>query len=67
MHCGEATAEYNLTTFVVVDVASMWTELLAIRGRPYHCVSDGMEYARRPFPFAIREWRHNGGESSTNS
>jgi hypothetical protein len=45
----------------------MWTELLAIRGRPYHCVSDGMEYARRPFPFAIREWRHNGGESSTNS
>ncbi|MBM3469656.1 MAG: transposase family protein [Armatimonadetes bacterium] len=62
-HCGETLAGFHLTSLVVVDVATGWTELQAVWGKNYHRVATAVHFVRKRLPFPIRELHtDNGGE-----
>lgn len=63
MHCGESTEGFHLTTLVVVDVATGWTECQPIWGKGQQRVGTGMHLVRQRLPFALKELHtDNGGE-----
>jgi hypothetical protein len=62
-HCGESTEGFYLTSLVLVDVATSWTECEAIWGKGQERVGGGVHRARRRLPPALRELHvDNGGE-----
>ena len=56
-----------LTSLVVVDVATLWTELQALWGLHYHHVCDGVRYVNARFPFPLREWHSDNGSEFLNA
>lgn len=63
MHCGESTEGLHLTTLVVVDVATGWTECQPIWGKGQQRVGTGLHLVRERLPFALKELHtDNGGE-----
>ena len=67
LHCGDTTAGFYLTSLVVVDVATLWTELQALWGLHYHHVCDGVRYVNARFPFPLREWHSDNGSEFLNA
>ena len=62
-HCGESTQGFYLTTLLVVDVATGWTEVEAIWGKGQTRVQQGIHAVRERLPLALRELHtDNGGE-----
>ncbi len=62
-HCGESTQGFYLTTLLVVDVATGWTEVEAIGGKGQTRVQQGIRAVRERLPLALRELHtDNGGE-----
>jgi len=52
-HCGGTTDGAFLYTFTLTDVATTWTECLALLHRSQHGVVQALNQARRLFPFPI--------------
>ena len=52
-HCGGTTDGAFLYTFTLTDIATTWTECLALLHRSQHGVVHALEQARRLFPFPI--------------
>jgi hypothetical protein len=62
-HCGSTTAGFYLTTLVVVDVATGWTDLDAVWGKGYDRVGGSIRRLRERLPVKLRELHtDNGGE-----
>ncbi len=62
-HCGESTAGFYLTTLLVVDVATGWTEVEAIWGKGQTRVHQGIRAIRERLPIGLRALHtDNGGE-----
>lgn len=66
-HGGESTAGFYLTTLVVVDVATGWTELEALWGHGQERVAGALERIRRRLPFALRELHTDNGSEFLNA
>jgi Integrase core domain len=63
LHCGESTAGFCLSSLVMVDVATGWTEVRVVWGKTQSRVRGGLERVRRGLPFELRELHtDNGGE-----
>lgn len=65
-HCGTSTAGFSLTTLVVIDVATSWTECQAVWGKGQQRVSTALHVARRRFPLALREVHTDNGSEFLN-
>jgi hypothetical protein len=52
-HCGGTTDGAFLYTFTLTDIATTWTECLALLHHSQHGVVHALEQARRLFPFPI--------------
>ena len=62
-HCGESTNGFYLTTLCAVDVASGWTECLAVWGKGQERVGSAIHRMRQRLPFALLGLdSDNGGE-----
>ena len=62
-HGGDSSAGEYIHTLQMIDVATGWSELVAIFGRSSRVMVDGWEYLQRRLPFPVREIHpDNGGE-----
>jgi hypothetical protein len=52
-HCGQTTEGQYLNTLTVTDLATGWTECLAIRQKSQHLVSEAIRELRTRLPFAL--------------
>ena len=52
-HCGETTAGQYLNTLTVTDLATGWTECLAIRQKSQHLVAEAIRELRIRLPFPL--------------
>ena len=52
-HCGETTAGQYLNTLTVTDLASGWTECLAILQKSQHLVAEAIRELRLRLPFPL--------------
>jgi hypothetical protein len=52
-HCGESTGGFYLNTLCTVDVASGWTECLAVWGKGQERVKTAVHRMRQRLPFAL--------------
>jgi hypothetical protein len=50
-HCGTSTAGQYLNTLTVTDVATAWTECIAVLGKSQRFVVDALRAVRARFPF----------------
>lgn len=63
LHCGETTAGFHLTTLVIVDVATGWSDYEVVWGKAQERVGGAVERVRRRLPIEVREFHtDNGGE-----
>jgi hypothetical protein len=63
LHCGESVAGFYLTTLVMVDVATGWSDYEAVWGKGQQRVGGAVERVRRRAPIPVRELHSdNGGE-----
>lgn len=62
-HCGSSTASFYLTTLVVVDVVTGWTECVPVWGKGESRVGGAADRVRRCLPFPMVGLHcDNGGE-----
>jgi hypothetical protein len=62
-HCGETVEGFFLTSSVVVDVATGWTECQAVWGKGYERVGTAVHLIRQRLPMPLRALHtDNGGE-----
>jgi len=62
-HCGYSTAGDYVHTLQLIDVATGWSERVAVLGRSYRVMADGFQRVLHRLPFAVREIHpDNGGE-----
>jgi hypothetical protein len=62
-HCGEGTAGDYLHTLQLVDIATGWSERVAILGRGQQAMEEGFRHIVARLPFPIRHLHpDNGGE-----
>lgn len=62
-HCGETTRGFYLSTLLMVDVASGWTECQPVRRKGRRGVAGAVQRIRQRLPCALRELHtDNGGE-----
>ncbi len=53
-HCGSLMAGSFVHSFVLVDVATGWTECMALVARDQHLIVKGLERTRARLPFPLR-------------
>lgn len=62
-HCGNSAEGAYLHTLVLTDIATAWTECLALRHRSQEAVLQALGHARRLLPFPLLGFdTDNGGE-----
>lgn len=62
-HCGDTTEGFYLTTLMVVDVATSWSDFDVVWGKDYLHVRGGLPFMRTRLPMPLRELHtDNGGE-----
>ena len=62
-HCGETTAGSYVNTLVLTDIASGWTECVAIVVREVTLIADALDHLQTTMPFPLRGFdSDNGGE-----
>ena len=66
LHCGDTTAGFYVTTLTAVDVASSWTERVAIWGKTQQAVTGGLHRVRALMPIPIREVHSDNGSEFLN-
>jgi transposase InsO family protein len=66
LHCGDTTAGFYVTTLTAVDVASSWTERVAIWGKTQQAVAGGLHRVRTALPIPVREVHSDNGSEFLN-
>jgi hypothetical protein len=65
-HSGPSTAGDYLHTLQLVDVATGWSERVAVLGRSYRHMAGGFERVLQRLPFAVRELHPDNGPEFLN-
>ncbi len=65
-HCGASASGQYVHTIQMIDVASGWSECVAVLGRSYLVVRDGFERIVQRIPFAVRELHPDNGSEFFN-
>jgi hypothetical protein len=65
-HCGSSSEGFFLTTLVMVDTVSGWTELEAVWGKGEDRVGGAIDRARRRFPCRLRGINSDNGSEFMN-
>lgn len=65
-HCGETTAGQYVHTLQWVDVATGWSERVAVLGRSYRVMQDAFERVLARLPFPVRELHSDNGSEFLN-
>lgn len=66
LHCGESTAGIYVATLTAVDVASSWTERVAVWGKTQQAVTGALHRARTALPVKLRELHTDNGSEFLN-
>ena len=67
LHCGQSAAGFFLTTLVVTDIATGWTECEAIYGMGKERIGAGIHRIRSRLPMQLRELHTDNGTEFLNS
>ncbi len=54
-HCGTTTAGTFVSTFVLTDIATGWTECIALPAREQHLVTEALRHVSKRLPFPLLE------------
>lgn len=65
-HGGETSAGEYVHTLQMVDVATGWSERVAVRGRGYRAMQAGIEHLLSRLPFAVKEVHPDNGSEFFN-
>jgi hypothetical protein len=65
-HGGESAAGEYVHTLQMVDVATGWSEVVAVYGRSYRVMADGFDYVLTRLPFAVQEIHPDNGAEFFN-
>jgi hypothetical protein len=65
-HSGPSTAGEYLHTLQLIDVATGWSERVAVLGRSYRHMAAGFEQILQRLPFAVRELHPDNGPEFLN-
>jgi hypothetical protein len=65
-HGGESAAGEYVHTLQMVDIATGWSEIVAIFGRSYRVMADGFDYLLTRLPFAVQEIHPDNGAEFFN-
>jgi len=65
-HGGESAAGEYVHTLQMVDVATGWSEVVAVYGRSYRVMADGFDYLLTRLPFAVQEIHPDNGAEFFN-
>ena len=66
-HCGDETSGQYVHTVQMLDVATGWSECVAVLGRSYLVMEDGFEHIVHRLPFHIREIHPDNGSEFFNA
>ncbi len=67
VHCGTSPAGSYLATLVLTDIATGWTECLALRQRTQEAVLQALDRARRLLPFPLLGLDTDNGKEFLNA
>lgn len=67
LHCGPSVAGFFLTTLVVTDVATGWTDCEVIHGMGKQRVGSGLHRVRGRLPVSLRELHTDNGSEFLNT
>lgn len=65
-HCGPSTEGEYVHTLQMLDVATGWSERVAVLGRSYLVMQDAFRYIRRRIPFVLLELHSDNGSEFLN-
>lgn len=65
-HCGETSSGEYVCTLQMVDIATGWSERVAMLGRSYLVMRDAFERILQRLPFAVRELHPDNGSEFLN-
>lgn len=65
-HCGASAEGQYLHTLQMIDVATGWSERVAVLGRSYLVMADGFRRCQARLPFAVRELHPDHGSEFLN-
>ena len=65
-HCGETTAGFYLTSLLAIDVATGWTELLAVWGKGQQRVGSALQRVRQALPLPLLGLHTDNGSEFLN-
>lgn len=60
-HCGEIAFGEYIHTLQMVDIATGWSEIVAVFGRSYRVMADGFDYVLARLPFQVQEIHPDNG------
>ncbi|HZL99896.1 MAG TPA: transposase family protein [Planctomycetota bacterium] len=66
LHCGESTDGFYLSTLCAVDVATSWTELVAVWGVGQERVGAAVHHVAAQLPMPLRAWHSDNGSEFLN-
>ncbi len=65
-HCGDASSGQYVCTLQMIDVATGWSERVAVLGRSYLVMEDAFRRILQRLPFAVRELHPDNGSEFLN-
>ena len=65
-HCGVSATGQYVHTLQMIDVATGWSECVAVLGRSYLVMQDGFQRIEKRLPFPIREVHPDNGSEFLN-
>jgi hypothetical protein len=66
LHCGESTEGFYLSTLCAVDVATSWTELVAVWGVGHERVGGAVQQVAAQVPMPLHAWHSDNGSEFLN-
>jgi hypothetical protein len=66
-HCGVSASGHYVHTLQMIDVATGWSERVALLGRSYRVVQDGFERVLARLPFEVLEMHPDNGSEFLNN
>lgn len=66
-HCGETSSGQYVCTLQMVDIATGWSERVAVLGRSYLVMRDAFARILQRLPFAVRELHPDNGSEFLNN
>ena len=65
-HCGEASSGEYVCTLQMIDIATGWSERVAVLGRSYLVMQDAFERILKRLPFTVHELHPDNGSEFLN-